>query len=144
MSIHSTLPLLRQYNLVVPCGDYCTVSIMPTPNTTRCLCPKRIFLTASTNCGCVLKTRTAWPFSFNLEKMNLPWLASHSQIQWGRCHHHQIVCDMANNDLKSVAAMNLARITPHHLDVVSESRPRSQCYCWCCPLMSVDVLLETV
>ena len=35
----------------------------------------------------------------------------------------ETICDIANKDLKNVAAVNLARITPHRLDVVSESRP---------------------
>ena len=33
----------------------------------------------------------------------------------------ETVFDMANTDLKYVDAVNLARITPHQLDVVSES-----------------------
>ena len=77
-----------------------------------------------------MTTRNAWLFSFYLENMNLSWLASHSQIQWGGCPSPQNfsactekVCDMANKDLKDNDAVNLAHITSHQLDMVSESSP---------------------
>ena len=38
----------------------------------------------------------------------------------------EMVCDMTNKDLKNVAAVNLARLTPRRLDVVSESRPMDE------------------
>ena len=35
----------------------------------------------------------------------------------------ETVCDMANDDLKNVKSMQMARATPHRLDVVLETRP---------------------
>ena len=47
------------------------------------------------------------------------WVSSQPNF----CACTETVCDMANADLKSVESMQKTRVTPHRLDVVSETRP---------------------
>ena len=72
--------------------------------------------------------RLAVFFSFTKNKPALVGIPVTNPMRWVTSFPNfsactETVCDMANVNLKNVESMRHARITPHRLDVVSETRP---------------------